>query len=79
MNQKKNATPGRPVHLDRSLYEAANRAYFFTVRAFLGSVPFRSPELNDAVIDALREQSTASRCRVLPDQAQTNHPASQAR
>ena len=56
--------PGKKIRLDRTLYEAANRAYFLTIGAYQGRKLFCRDDLNQCVLDVLAEQAATSGCRV---------------
>ncbi len=64
--------PSRNQRLDPDQYTCANRVYFITIRAYLHQSPFVSTNLNQLVLDILREEQRRRECHIftyclLPD------------
>ncbi len=56
--------PSKNQRLDPDLYIDANRVYFITIRAFMDQSPFVRAELNQRVVDILREEQDRQNCSV---------------
>jgi len=52
----------RNKRLPRETYEQPNIVWFFTIRAYLFQTPFVRDDLNQMVIDILRETRETYRC-----------------
>jgi putative transposase len=56
--------PPRNQRLDLELYTHANRVYFMTIRAYKNQPPFTRDDLNQIVLDTLREEQERQNCAV---------------
>jgi len=59
--------PYRPVRnqrLDPKLYTCANRVYFMTICAYKNQAPFVRYDLNQQILDILREEQERQNCAV---------------
>jgi hypothetical protein len=56
--------PPHNVRLDPAAYEVQGQVCFVTIRAHGESRPFTVPEVNQAVLDALEAEQSASGCAV---------------
>jgi putative transposase len=56
--------PPRNQRLDPELYTLANRVYFITIRAYLHHSPFIRDDLNQLILDTLREEQERQNCAV---------------
>jgi hypothetical protein len=58
--------PPRNQRLDPELYTHANRVYFMTIRAYLHQSPFVRDDLNQLILDTLRQEQERPMPSVLP-------------
>jgi putative transposase len=56
--------PPNNQRLDPGLYTDTNRVYFITVRAYRDQSPFVRTDLNQRVLDVLREEQARQNCAV---------------
>ena len=56
--------PSKNQRLDPELYTHANRVYFITIRAYRDQSPFVRTDLNQCVLDVLREEQVRQNCAV---------------
>jgi putative transposase len=56
--------PPRNQRLDPELYALAGYIYFMTIRAYRNQSPFSRPNLNQLVLDILREEQERQNCTV---------------
>jgi putative transposase len=56
--------PSRNQRLTPELYAYANRVYFITIRAYRNQSPFVRTDLNQLMLDVLREEGERQNCAV---------------
>jgi putative transposase len=65
--------PPANQRLDPELYVQANRVYFMTVRAYTNQLPFVRDDLNQLVLNVLREEEQRQDCAVFTYCLMPNH------
>ena len=56
--------PPRNQRLAPELYTYSNRVYFMTIRAYMHQSPFTRNDLNELIVDILREEQERQNCDV---------------